>query len=82
MRTVSLVIKTASGGFIDPTTGTPLGCVADGNDIARVVDLYRAIVASEGKITIGRKEIKASEIRLLANHTAGGELKAKKSFRI
>jgi hypothetical protein len=75
MRTVALIARRADGKYIDPTTGSVIGCV--GTDLERIVGLYRTIRDSNGLIETAKgKEVKLDEVRLLANATVGGELKA------
>ena len=52
--------------------------VADGADLHKLVDAYKGLT---GIIKRGKGEVKLSEARLLCNSTAGGELKAKRTFK-
>lgn len=78
MRFACLIAKTDSGEFIDPTSGKKIECVAAGNDIGNLMTKYNALrELPHGLLSIGKKEIRLSEVRLLSNNTAGGELKAR-----
>ena len=76
MKIASMVGVTGSGDM------QSLG-LAHGNGVSGLIDQYRAIVAADGvvqKAAKGKKEVKVSELYLLSNNTAGGELKARKRF--
>lgn len=79
-RLACLAVRSASGEFLDPTTGKVLGCIAEGADVQRLVEVYQALRNSR-VVRRGKEEIGISEIRMLANHTAGGELKSPVKIR-
>lgn len=76
MRTVALIARSGSK-YLDPFTGKELQCI--GTDINQIVDMYNTIRDAKGVIQVGRgkgtQEVKLDEVRILANHTAGGEIK-------
>lgn len=74
-RLACLAVRSASGEFLDPTTGRVLGCIAEGADVQKLVEVYQALRNSQ-VVRRGNSEVRISEIRMLANHTAGGEMKA------
>jgi len=56
--------------------------IADGGEATnKLVGLYKSLRTNGGVIKKGKTEVKLSEIRLLANNTSGGELKAKITYR-
>jgi hypothetical protein len=79
-RLACLIVRSNTGEFLDGVTGRPIACVAEGNDVQRLVDTYVALRANK-TVRRGKDDIGLSEIRVLANHTAGGELKAPCRFR-
>ena len=82
MRTVCLIGRDSIGSFFNPITGERLSNVADGNNVDKLIDAYKAIRASgDGIIRKGKTEVKLSEVLCLANNTSGGELKAKLRFK-
>ena len=80
-RLVCLVGKTDTGKFIDPVTGKELRCVTEGVGLDVLLKVRDSLRTSGGVLGTGKGEIKLTDIRLLANHTAGGELKTPLRFR-
>ena len=72
-RMACIVVKTTAGDVL------PLAA-AEAPGIDRLVNQYRDIIRDGGILRRGKTEIKLSEIRVLSNHTAGGELKSPKRF--
>ena len=54
--------------------------IAEENDIQQLVEAYCKLREIGGVIKKGKGEVKLSEMRLLCNNTAGGELKARQLF--
>jgi len=79
-RLACLIVRSATGEFLDGVSGKPLACVADGDGVTGLVEAYKTLRANR-VIRRGKDEVGLSEIRMLANHTAGGELKAPCKFR-
>jgi hypothetical protein len=72
-RITALVIKDKLGNW------SALG-VGENEVVDQLVKQYNEITALGGVIKKGKGEIKLSEMRLLANNTGGGELKAGRRF--
>lgn len=79
-RIACLIGKTDAGDWIDPVSGTRLTCVSDGEGINALLDKRLLIDAAKGRIGKGKTEIRLTDLVLLANNTAGGELKSRKRF--
>ena len=80
-RIACLIVRDDTGDFLDPITGTKLRCCADGKGIEALVSKYRSLRDGGGVMKHGKSETRISEVRLLANATAGGELKTPARFR-
>ena len=78
-RIACLIVRTKSGEFVD-ATGKPVSCVAEGEGVGDLIETYKRL-RSNPIIKRGKDEIGIAELRLLANHTNGGELKAAMKFR-
>lgn len=72
-RVTALVIKDSNGNW------SALG-VGENDAVDGLVKQYQDIVAANGIIKKGKAEVRLSEMRLLANNTGGGELKAGRRF--
>lgn len=79
-RLACLIVRSATGEFLDGVTGRVLGCVAEGPEVTKLTEAYVALRAGR-VIRRGKEDVGIAEIRMLANHTAGGELKAACKFR-
>jgi hypothetical protein len=79
-RIVMYLGKDTSGNYYDPLTGNRLACVTDSN-VQGLVDEFKVMRASQGILRTKKAEIELKSIHLLANHTAGGELKAPFKFK-
>jgi hypothetical protein len=80
-RIACLIVKDDAGDFRDPITGAKLRCCGDGAEIETLVKEYRRLRDSGGVMKHGKTEVRIAEVRLLANATAGGELKGVARFR-
>jgi hypothetical protein len=79
-RLACLIVRTTDGAFVDAGTGRTLGCVAEGASVANLVEVYKSLRTTR-LVRRGKDEVGIAEIRLLSNHTDGGELKAAVKFR-
>ncbi len=79
-RLACLIVKSATGEFLDGVSGRPLACVAEGDGVTKLIEAYVGLRANR-TVRRGKDDVGLSEIRMLANHTAGGELKAACKFR-
>ena len=80
-RIACLIVRDGAGDFLDPLTGDKLRCCGEGADIQALVAKFCALRDS-GVLRRGKSEVKLSEVRLLANNTAGGEFKAGRKFTV
>jgi len=74
-------IVTLLGKQVKSDSWSSLGIADGGEATTKLVELYKALRSSGGMIKKGKGEVRYSDIRLLASATAGGELKAKLTFR-
>ena len=73
-RIVDLIVKDDHGNW------SSLGISESGEGVNSLIRKYNELIASAGIIKRGKQEVKLSEMRLLANKTSGGELKAMRKF--
>jgi len=79
-RTGILVGFTQSGDCVDAYTGKKLDCAVHG-DVSPLLARYKELAESGGVIAKGKTGLQLKELRLIANHTTGGELKAPRRFK-
>jgi hypothetical protein len=74
-------IATLLGKEVKSGSWSSLGIADGGEATNELVGLYKLLRSNGGIIKKGKTEQKFSDIRLLATGTAGGELKAKITYR-
>jgi hypothetical protein len=74
-------IATLLGKDVKSGSWSSLGIAEGGEDLNKLVDLYKELRTTKGVIKRGKSEVHLSDVRLLASATGGGELKAKLKFR-
>ena len=74
-RIASLVGKSVTGDLVS------LG-MATGEGINDLLAMYKSLRGGTGLLKRGKSDIQLTEVRLLANNTAGGELKGPLKFNV
>jgi hypothetical protein len=74
-------IATLLGKELKSGSWSSLGIADGGESLNDLVGQYKMLRDNGGVFKKGKTEVKFSDIRLLATATAGGELKAKITFR-
>ena len=74
-------IVTLLGKQVKSDSWSSLGIADNGEATNKLVELHKLLRGNGGVFKKGKSEVKFSDIRLLATGTAGGELKAKLTFK-
>jgi hypothetical protein len=74
-------IVTLLGKQVKSDSWSSLGIADNGEGTNELVQLHKLLRGNGGVLKKGKTELKFSDIRLLATGTAGGELKAKITYK-